>query len=297
MLRSQLVTAAALAILLFSCVCVERTSGIPVSAKSGDAPHEPATRELVIAVKSKASKEALDKAFEDVSANKREQFSLEEICSEFGGSLEAVEAVKTWAEEHGGEASATACSDFVTVRIREDRVLKALGGKLGVVPPSLAPYVDFVDGFGGLSSSLGRYPNNKPKATRNYNPQARRAAAGASQRKTAGDSAGSKGKEPWYPDCMKMSVSPACLREAYNVTSGAELRTSQAVALFGGQFYSSADLAQFWKQFKVPPQKVVNQNDNKENEAGNEASLDVQYITGIAAGSGGEPTSAASRPR
>jgi len=128
--------------------------------------------------------------------------------------------------------------------------------------------------------------------TRNFNPQARREAVDSALRRAQEEVSRVAGKnEPWYPDCMKMNVSPSCLREAYNVSAGKEARTSQGVALFGGQFYSRADLAQFWKQFKVPPQKVIDQNDNKENEVGNEATLDIQYITGVAAGSGGDPTS------
>ena len=71
-------------------------------------------RELVVAVKSKASKEALDNAFDAVSANKRGQYSLEQMCQEFGAVEGGVEAVTTWAVEHGGGASATACGDFVT---------------------------------------------------------------------------------------------------------------------------------------------------------------------------------------
>jgi hypothetical protein len=110
MLRSQLANVATLALLFF---CIISVSGIPVTSKTGEAPHEPATRELVIAVKSKASKEALDKAFADVS-NGAGHYTLHEICNQFGAVEGGVEAVQTWAEEHGGEASATACGDFVT---------------------------------------------------------------------------------------------------------------------------------------------------------------------------------------
>lgn len=60
---------------------------------------------------------------------------------------------------------------------------------------------------------------------------------------------------------------------------------SQGVALFGGQFYSPLDLDAFQTKFKVPHVVVQDLNDNDPGAPGNEASLDVQYITGV----GGAP--------
>lgn len=88
---------------------------------------------------------------------------------------------------------------------------------------------------------------------------------------------------PWYPACLKEEATPPCLKKAYNCSTSAPASAgnSQGVALFGGQFFSPADLRQFETEYKLPPQTVHVLNDNDPGTPGNEASLDVQYITGM----------------
>eukprot|EP00285_Hemiselmis_virescens_P019851 CAMPEP_0173383984 /NCGR_PEP_ID=MMETSP1356-20130122/6555_1 /TAXON_ID=77927 ORGANISM="Hemiselmis virescens, Strain PCC157" /NCGR_SAMPLE_ID=MMETSP1356 /ASSEMBLY_ACC=CAM_ASM_000847 /LENGTH=348 /DNA_ID=CAMNT_0014339119 /DNA_START=116 /DNA_END=1162 /DNA_ORIENTATION=+ len=59
---------------------------------------------------------------------------------------------------------------------------------------------------------------------------------------------------------------------------------SQGVALFGPQFYSPTDLSAFQTKYDVQPNAVHNLNDNKPTTPGTEATLDVEYITGLGQG-------------
>jgi len=87
---------------------------IPVRVDGGQGQDEPAVRELIVAIKSKAPRAALDEAFVAVSSNARKQYTLRQVCEDFGGAPGAVAAVKKWAERYGGDATATPCGDFVT---------------------------------------------------------------------------------------------------------------------------------------------------------------------------------------
>ena len=163
------------------------------------------------------------------------------------------------------------------------------------VPPALSHHVDFIEGIGKRAdyAALFRAPH---QTTRDYDPSSRRRAA--QHRKAqdekrmptrrSGDTAGphpkAEGKSgPWFPKCLKSEATPPCLKQAYrcNTTLAAATANAQGVALFGGQFFSPSDLASFEEQFKLPQQTVTVLNDNDPGTPGNEASLDVQYITGI----------------
>ena len=77
------------------------------------------------------------------------------------------------------------------------------------------------------------------------------------------------------------------MKQLHNVTidqATSKGGPSQGVALFGGQFYSPSDLDAFQSKYGVPHVVVEDLNDNEPGTPGNEASLDVQYITGLGAG-------------
>ena len=59
---------------------------------------------------------------------------------------------------------------------------------------------------------------------------------------------------------------------------------SQAVAEFGEQWYSPVDLATFYKRFELPVSQVTVVGNNDGPQSGGEATLDIQYITGVAPG-------------
>ena len=67
------------------------------------------------------------------------------------------------------------------------------------------------------------------------------------------------------PACLKEEATPPCLKKAYNCSlqTAAASSNSQGVALFGGQFFSPADLVQFESEFELPTQAVRVINDNQ----------------------------------
>lgn len=198
------------------------------------------------------------------------------------------------------------CSDFMIVRMQEGAFKAAFSGapcscQVGgcdvpvAVPAALSQHVDFIEGIGAtaVNLKLSKRFHSSHQPARSYNPAARRRTARdiphqqntrAFVEREEGDATDEMpGKTgPWYPDCLKTEATPPCLKKAYNCTktTSASSSNSQGVALFGGQFFSPADLVQFEGQYNLPPQTVRVLNDNKPSLPGNEASLDVQYITG-----------------
>lgn len=85
-----------------------------------------------------------------------------------------------------------------------------------------------------------------------------------------------------------LAITPEILRQRYNVSSkyvGGLQSNRQAVAEFQGQYYSPADLKTFFHQYVSGSHnntvtKVVGENDSQ--NPGVEASLDIQYIMGVA---------------
>jgi hypothetical protein len=193
--------------------------------------------------------------------------------------------------ETGEFCADSRCSDFMIVRMPELSLKTAFSGACScqqvggcdvpaAVPAALSQHVDFVEGIGAtaVNQKLSKRFHTSHESVRNYSPAGRRRAA----RKEGSDEMPGK-KGPWYPDCLKTEATPPCLKKAYNCTktTTASSSNSQGVALFGGQFFSPEDLVQFEGQYKLPPQTVRVLNDNKPSLPGNEASLDVQYITGM----------------
>ena len=143
---------------------------------------------------------------------------------------------------------------------------------------TIAHVVDFID-----SSSKDLFGALK-RSHRSFDPATRRAAS-------SGDNSGLWNEEkpkpsgPWYPPCLKTSATPPCLRKLHNISSDASAAgSSQAVALFGPQFFRPTDLAAFDEKYGLPPATVRVLNDNDPSTAGNEASLDTQYLTALGAG-------------
>jgi tripeptidyl-peptidase-1 len=84
-----------------------------------------------------------------------------------------------------------------------------------------------------------------------------------------------------------LQVGPTQLRERYNITAvgGKSAKNKMAVAEFQGQYYSPSDLKTFFQRYvkdstKDTVAKVV--GTNVDGDPGVEASLDIQYIMGVA---------------
>jgi len=82
-----------------------------------------------------------------------------------------------------------------------------------------------------------------------------------------------------------MAVDPQFIWKTFNTNGqqGTNKTNSQAVAQFLGQFFDPADLTTFQQTFNLPSQaaeKVLGPNDP--SNPGDEASLDIEYITGTA---------------
>eukprot|EP00281_Chroomonas_sp_CCMP1168_P022533 CAMPEP_0206229260 /NCGR_PEP_ID=MMETSP0047_2-20121206/9602_1 /ASSEMBLY_ACC=CAM_ASM_000192 /TAXON_ID=195065 /ORGANISM="Chroomonas mesostigmatica_cf, Strain CCMP1168" /LENGTH=574 /DNA_ID=CAMNT_0053652547 /DNA_START=45 /DNA_END=1769 /DNA_ORIENTATION=- len=269
-----------------------------VPAVDTPAPH----RELHIAVKQK-NEDRLEELLVAVStpggALYGRHLSLDDVCALFSPEAASVDAVLEWAAAHGASnVRRSRCGDFVTVSMPAASLPRAFAGTQGLecseaghgcnlpiaVPPSLAHAVDFIDGIG----SGARTPPRSAPAPREYNPAARREKAGAAGvgAEVGGEGGVEKKKGPWYPKCLASTAVPPCLKELHNVTvnKGTSSDSSQGVALFGYQFYSPSDLAEFQKEYKVPHIDITDLNDNDPTTPGTEASLDVQYISGLGAG-------------
>ncbi len=82
----------------------------------------------------------------------------------------------------------------------------------------------------------------------------------------------------------RLGVSPSSIRSDYEINdyTASNSNTTQAIASFLKQYFSVSDLKKFQDKFDIPSNpiaKVIGKN--KEILAGTEASLDVQYITGM----------------
>jgi len=88
---------------------------------------------------------------------------------------------------------------------------------------------------------------------------------------------------------VKTLVTPSVLRAQYNWPESAKGKhgSSQAVAEFYGEFFSNHDLNSFFHEINEPQQSIAQANvkgnlANDQDHAGGEASLDVQYLMGMA---------------
>lgn len=78
-------------------------------------------------------------------------------------------------------------------------------------------------------------------------------------------------------------TTPQFIRKLYNITvPPTQSQNLQAVISFLGQYFSPDDLQLFQNQFNLPQIPIEKiQGPNEPNQPGTEASLDVQYLTGI----------------
>jgi tripeptidyl-peptidase-1 len=87
-----------------------------------------------------------------------------------------------------------------------------------------------------------------------------------------------------YNSPFPLSVSPSSITKTYNISDYANTNSnnSQGVAGFLKQYFKPSDLEDFQSEFKVPKNPIVKViGENKADSPGAEASLDVEYITGV----------------
>ena len=78
-----------------------------------------------------------------------------------------------------------------------------------------------------------------------------------------------------------VGTTPGSIARDYNITYvSSNPCNSQAIASFLGQYFNPDDLKQFQEQYDVPENPIAKvEGENKANDPGIEAELDVQYIT------------------
>ena len=135
-------------------------------------------------------------------------------------------------------------------------------------PVAMHSYVDFVD---GPAIALGSFP----KSERKVRPT-RAAALSAAE--------SSVGPVPYT--CLKDRVTAPCLRASYGIngTFGGKSAKNIGMAVIVNQAYKASDLRAFLAQAKLPAQTIDHNIGKLAGGAGDEASLDTQFI--IAMGSG-----------
>ena len=98
-------------------------------------------------------------------------------------------------------------------------------------------------------------------------------------------------ERPHFSASDSLAATPATLLQQLNISQSSvpshpSGKNLQAVASFLGQYYDPHDYAQMRSMFHLPPQPVnrtVGVNPYKGN-IGVEASLDIQYLSGVASG-------------
>eukprot|EP01090_Pellita_catalonica_P018605 TRINITY_DN6064_c0_g2_i1.p1 TRINITY_DN6064_c0_g2~~TRINITY_DN6064_c0_g2_i1.p1 ORF type:complete len:541 (+),score=103.79 TRINITY_DN6064_c0_g2_i1:136-1623(+) len=197
-----------------------------------------------------------------------EYLTSEELTDMIGPDCAVVDKLLTWLEGQGIEdAQVSQNKDFIHFSASVEQVSNAFAVKMYVyknsqtgkeiirttlpysVPEEFGDYIDFVVG-------IKSFP--------------------IPPRKTV----------PASPDTL--AIGPAQLRQRYNVTAlGGDATTMQAVAEFQDQFYSPADLQQFFTEYvKYDPNGdhvAKTEGQNSPSDPGVESSLDIQYIMGVAA--------------
>ncbi|KAL9642843.1 hypothetical protein ABK040_015814 [Willaertia magna] len=81
----------------------------------------------------------------------------------------------------------------------------------------------------------------------------------------------------------QFKVTPTFIRQRYNITVSETVspQSSQAVASFLEQYISASDLSTFQKEFNLPKVYPKVYGPNEDNNPGEEATLDIQYLTGV----------------
>jgi len=229
----------------------------------------------MIAVKQR-NLDQLDELFWAVSTPRNPRYrqhikTLEEMAELVGPSHKTINQILNWLESNGAtDAEVTPVREFIKVKVTPaiaaklfhidyHRYVHESGAVVDIsvgpysVPQDIAELVDVVGGvvgFPDLHKPIGVRRNQDPSPNQN------------------------------------MSITPMVIRTRYNVTTiGTNPKNSHAVAEFQGQYYSPSDLQQFWNSY-VPfaPFEAVNKviGVNVAGQPGIEASLDIQYLMGVA---------------
>jgi tripeptidyl-peptidase-1 len=201
-----------------------------------------------------------------------QHLSLQELGYMLSPSEHDVKIVTDWLEEHGvKKMKLTPIRDFLqaetTVKIATElfgvdfynfrhRSGASIDTSLGPysLPEMIAKHVDIVTGVVG-------FPDVEERTTVRKNP---------------------------FPDRENKSITPIVIRTRYNVSSTlicTNANSSHAVAEFQAQYYDPSDLKQFWDTY-VPfaPYRPIDKvfGTNIKDKPSLEASLDTQYIMGVA---------------
>lgn len=153
----------------------------------------------------------------------------------------------------------TAAGDKVVVLLESENVL-ALGGPafLATIPKTLQNVVDFVS----VSS---------------FSPSSSSSAARSRKSWPAKEKTGQRvSKDP--QDCLFDRVDPKCLRDAYGIQLVANATDFNAQTVVVNQGFRASDLTAFLKRGGMPDQKVVKTIGVNTGVAGDEATLDIQFI-------------------
>jgi hypothetical protein len=89
-------------------------------------------------------------------------------------------------------------------------------------------------------------------------------------------------QQPYQADVS--ATTPATILQSYNISSyeSSSPNNSQAVAAFQTEYFRPSDLSQFQKEYDVPSSPIIKiVGGDNDHDPTPEASLDVQYITGI----------------
>lgn len=131
------------------------------------------------------------------------------------------------------------------------------------VPAEVEAAIDFV-AHSGPADRLATAP--RARATKPREPSVRVGAAADPQ------------------GCLFERVTPQCLRTAYGLNdTAATYGGFNAQTVVVNQGFKRSDVAAFERQGKLPSQKVVKEVGKNDNQAGDEATLDVEFIIAILA--------------
>ena len=190
--------------------------------------------------------------------------NFDEIAKYVHGKQESVTAVENALKQSGVDLSTlryTIGKDFAIVKIPvsiaeelfcadfyqfTDGTATIVKSTEYTIPASIKDHVDFISG-------ISEFPRpNKVKTRRSVNSQ--------------------------------LGVDPKFINSEYNISdySAKNTQNSQAVASFLKQYFSPDDLEDFQKAFKLPVKPITKiVGENKADNPGLEANLDVQYISAV----------------
>lgn len=81
-------------------------------------------------------------------------------------------------------------------------------------------------------------------------------------------------------DCLFDKAVPPCIRKAYGIDAQANATAFNAQTVVVNQGFKASDLATFERRYFLPKQTVVKEIGKNDGTAGDEATLDVQFIIG-----------------